>query len=614
MRLIHYLILIPFLAFPQGIDTLNLPLIRVGDKGISVGEFLERYEFTPQEGKQSKGNKLNKMENFAYTLIAEKLWAKEAAALRMDTTEAMRISAEAFEKMFIRDALYKKMIRDKVVITPAEIKAGMIRNSKKLFVRYLFSEDREEIYNLYALINKGVPFDTILAESPEAEEQLSPVEIVFGQMERTVEDSLFSLSLGEHTAPIITPDGWYIFKLVNKQEQAGIFLDPEHDSYKDAEKIIRLRKEQELYAEFFAKFFSQKNVDASFEPIKKLSVAISGVITARINEEKISLAKPYQLDAIDIILIKEKLGSSNLGYTIVNIEGKKVSVSDFLLEAAFNGLSFKDPAPEAVFRDVNRLMRKFIESELLVLEGIRLGLKSDPTVMKDLAVWKENYLYQALESLFRDSVKVTDEEARFEYDRIFKEKLFPAQLNLFRIYSKSAQVADTIARKLNSGIIIENLFKEYQSLMPAQIRGGESGYFWVNEFGEAGEIASRMEVGDVYGPLRTGNEYLIFKVIGKKSEKTELPEKSFQEVKENIKTEIGFRRLKSKINAYTVSLAVKYGFSLDLQLMGQLDPTGINSFAVRSLGFGGSTPAVPLLAPNYDWFLLYLNTIQKMNP
>ncbi|NUN10907.1 MAG: hypothetical protein HUU54_17155 [Ignavibacteriaceae bacterium] len=614
MRLIHYLLLIPFLAFPQGIDTLNLPLIRIGERSVSVGEFLERYELTPQEGKQSKGNKFNKMENFAYTLIAEKLWAKEAEALRLDTTEAMRISSEAFEKMFIRDALYKKMIRDKIEITPEEIKAGMIRNSKKLFVRYLFSEDREEIFNLYELINKGVPFDTILAESPEAEEQISPVEIVFGQLERSVEDSLFNLRLGEHTAPIITPDGWYIFKLVNKQEQAGIFLDPEHDSYKDAEKIIRLRKEQELYAEFFAKFFSKKNVDASFEPIKKLSAAISDVISARINEEKISIVKPYQLDAIDIVLIKEKLGSSNLGYTIVNIEGKIVSVNDFLLEAAFNGLNIKDPGPEAVFRDVNRLMRKFIESELLALEGIKLGLKNDPAVMKDLAVWKENYLYQALESLFRDSVKVSDEEARYEYDRIFKEKLFPAQLNLFRIYSKSAEVADTITRKLNSGIIIENLFREYQALMPAGIRGGESGYFWVNEFGQAGEIASRMEVGEVYGPLKIGDEYLVFKVIGKKSEKTELPEKSFQEVKENIKSEIGFRRLKSKINAYTVSLAVKYGFSLDLKLMGQLDPTGINSFAVRSLGFGGSTPAVPLLAPNYEWFFLYLNTIQKMNP
>lgn len=614
MKSLIYILIFTSAILAQSDDSLSLPLIRVGDRAVSMGEFLERYELTPQEGKQSKGNQMTKMLNFAYTLIAEKLWAKEAGMLRLDTTEAIQISADAFEKMFIRDALYKRLIRDKVEITAYEMKEGMIRNSKKLYVNYLFSEDKDEIFKLHNLLTMGVPFDSILAESPEADEQKSPVEIVYGQMDPIVEDSLYKLKLNQFTVPIITPDGWYIFKLVNKQEQAGIFFDPDHESYKNTERIIRLRKEKVLYTQFFAKFFSGKNINASFEPLKKLASAISEVVTGRIKAEKINLNKPYQLDAFDILAIKDKLSSSALKAHIVNIEGKDITVNQFLLESAFNGLSFRNPFAESVFKDLNKIMRKFIESELLALEGKKMGLHLDPEVQKEFSVWKENYMFQALESKFRDSVSVSEEEARKEYERIFQEKHYPSQLNLYRIYCRTPEIADTIMRRLKSGLPIEQVYEKLKAEQTGEVRGGESGYFWVNEFGEAGEIAFRLDVGETYGPMKQGAEYLVFKLLGKKSEMVELPEKTFEEVKEKLKSEIAFRKLKNKMTQYTVNLAVKYGFSVDMNLMEKLNPTGINSFAVRSLGFGGSTPAVPLLAPNYEWIFLYLDKIQKMNP
>ena len=189
---------------------------RVGNISISDKEFLERYEMTPGINRHRKSTVESQKIEFLFSLVAEKLWSLEALSRSMDTTEVIKFTTNAFEKMFVRDALFKKEIQEKVVITENELGVGLKRNSSKLYVRFLFSDDNEEIYNIHKLLQNGVPFDSILIESPEYEEQITPVEIVFGQMDESVEEILFNLKINDFTQPVLTPDGWYIFYLVNK--------------------------------------------------------------------------------------------------------------------------------------------------------------------------------------------------------------------------------------------------------------------------------------------------------------------------------------------------------------------------------------------------------------
>mgnify|MGYP003377902204 FL=1 len=115
----------------------------------------------------------------------------------MDTAEVIQFTTKSFEKMFVRDALFKKEVRDKVNISDQELNDGLKYNSSKLYVNFLFSTDVEEINNLHKLLKNGIPFDSILVESPEKDEQLSPVEIFFGQMDEAVEEVLFNLNVDE---------------------------------------------------------------------------------------------------------------------------------------------------------------------------------------------------------------------------------------------------------------------------------------------------------------------------------------------------------------------------------------------------------------------------------
>jgi len=193
-----------FLMFPQ--SQLGKDIVaKVGYNVITTQEFIERYELTPQFRKQNKRMKNSLKLEFLYSLIAEKLWANESEAEGLDKTNTIKFAGEQIEKMYVRDELFMREIKDKVHVSDPEMIRGIARSNVKLEVNFLFSEDKEEIFNLYKLLNEGVPFDTILAESPEKDEQKAPKEIVFGQMEENTEDSLYNLKVNGYTSPIITP-------------------------------------------------------------------------------------------------------------------------------------------------------------------------------------------------------------------------------------------------------------------------------------------------------------------------------------------------------------------------------------------------------------------------
>ena len=257
------LIIISFKIAVYAQDNLNLNKVvaTVGNSAITSEEFLERYEMTPLFRKQIKRITPSLKLEFLYSLIAEKLWAQQAEAMGYDTTKIMNFVNEEFEKMFVRDAMYHREIKDKIKVTDEELIKGYVRNGKKLMINFLFSEDKKEIWNLYKMLNDGVPFDSVLATRPEQKEQLEPEEIVYGQMAEEIEDSLYSLKIRNYTSPLLTPDGWYIFKLTNIINQIFKSQSDKDDASGAVQKVIKARKEKDLFQQFYINFFRDKKVN-----------------------------------------------------------------------------------------------------------------------------------------------------------------------------------------------------------------------------------------------------------------------------------------------------------------------------------------------------------------
>lgn len=142
----------------------NNILAGIGDKVITEQEFKVRYELTPQLFRENKKIVKELKFEFLYSLIAEKLFSKYGDEIRLDTSAAVKESLEYFEEMFVRDALYKKVIRGKAKSKADSLLTFYLANANNVQMIYIYSEDLKEINNIYNLIKLGVSFDSLFAE------------------------------------------------------------------------------------------------------------------------------------------------------------------------------------------------------------------------------------------------------------------------------------------------------------------------------------------------------------------------------------------------------------------------------------------------------------------
>lgn len=606
-RILFILLLLTSLHYAQ------TPLATVGGTPILKEDFEERYEMSPQMGKPKDSVQIaSRRMKFLYGMISEKLWAAEAQTLGLNATPAIETATKVVTKLYLRDALYKREIKDKISITKDELLAGLSRYRTKVFVNYLFSPDSAEIYDLYHLIQKGIAFDSILAESPEAVEQELPVEVNYGQMDQMIEDSLFTASLQYSVAPILTPDGWYIFHIKDVQRTFPSDIGNLEDEYKAVEKIIRARKEAERFADYYISFLAPQAVTADAKLLRQLASAIYNQIKNKPIEQLKKKQTGVTLDAKDVLVVQKELGEQLLQQVFLNFETDPISLSDFFLQTAFDGFSVPTPDPEVIYKELNRLSRKFIEGELFSREAVKANLQYLPDVRRGIEMWKENYLFQLLRQNVLNDVPVAEEEIQQFYDAYYKTTSYPAQVNIVEIFNQALDTIQVVANLLNSGADFTELAAKYNRRTWTLKSNGEYGYFPVFLHGEIGSIASMMEIGDVYGPFKTDSGYAVIKLIGKKSERIENPAKSLNDVRDDIRRALSFQKGKALLNQKTAEFAVKYGISIDSQVFNSIQATEMSTMVIRYFGFGGSMTAVPMLAPDFQWMEEYFRLVNQM--
>ncbi len=612
---IYFTALVIFYLSPfsqiQPQDFNDKPVAKVGNTTISSSEFLERYELTPVFRKEIKRmTESNKLE-FLYSLMAEKLWALEASDLHFDTTNVIKFITDRLTKMFVRDALYQREIKDKVQISDLELIKGYNRYNTELEVNYLVDDNKGVVDKLYSLLKTGVPFDSVLSLRPEKSEQLNPQKIVFGQMDESIEDSLYSLKIGEYTAPIYSPEGWYIFRLKNKSVK--VLSSSEEDLAANVKKTLEARKELDIYRKFYDNFFKDKKVTANAHLLRSLSSKISQILSKKKINFNLNDSDKVNLDVNDIIRIEKEFGADSLKMPLLVFENGPESLKYFIEALSFDGFSSKKVDLKSVALVLDTKVKTEMEQTLLAIEGLSRGLDKLPQVQKDVEMWKTNYMAQALQSKFLDSLNVSDKEVYDYYKKFYFDEYYPAQVNIVEVLNDNLETMQKVFEALKNGEDIRRLARMYTQRTWTKNKDGEFDYFPVFMYGDIGKIASTMEVGEVYGPLKVPEGYSIFKLIGKKEPETKLAQ-PFEKVKNELRKELEYQKGHQAIIDYTAQLARKFGVSVDGNTLKEVPVTNLNAFGFRYLGFGGRTTAVPIMMPNAEWIDKYLENMPEQIP
>ncbi|MCK7516463.1 MAG: peptidylprolyl isomerase [Ignavibacteriales bacterium] len=184
-------------------------------------------------------------------------------------------------------------------------------------------------------------------------------------MDESLEETLFNLKIGEFTQPILTSDGWYIFKLVNRSEQLMDGNVSREDAVKTVRKTLEARKLIANQKEFYADFFRDKQVDINPELFEMLAKNISTLFEYKKKNYQLKENELMNLETPDILEMEEVFGDKLLSSNFILFDEDPISFGKYLRMLVFDGYNASDYKLNFIRASLDTRVRRDIEKELL---------------------------------------------------------------------------------------------------------------------------------------------------------------------------------------------------------------------------------------------------------
>lgn len=602
-------ILLVNVSFAQSNDSI---LVDLGTKKITVDEFVKRFELTPWPRRNIKYIDTTLKQEFLNTLIAEKLLSIYGEQIKLDTVYEFTQAFKNLEKMIIRDALYRKEIKNKVKLSEEEKNNAFAKSQITFYVKYIFAQDSAYIFNLYNKLLNGQDFDSTLFTRPEYESQKFPMEVTYGTLREEIENEIYKKNTGEITRPLFSGKGYYIFKI--DSSRFAITLGPKEmsDSYRKAEKILKQRTEEKLYNEYFKKFFSKKRAEADGTVFWILANEIIERFKSKFATQRPLHDNSYFLDPDDVAEIEKKLGNQTK-LNLIKLDKRNIPINDFLRALLFKGFSVDDTSRIYIATKLNKSIKSFIEDEFLAEEGYRQNLHLIPEVKNEIEMWKDSYYYMWVSQSLRKNIEVTEEEVIQYIKNRFIRSPEVILVNVQEILVDSLDQVEMILNKLKDGEDFGELAQKYSKRKWAAEKKGEFGFFPTNLYEEIGRVAEKLNIGEIFAPIETKEGYSIIKLLDKKIEKPNEEITDFTELKDKIAKELKEKKFNEQRDKLVAELAQQHIKNINFELLNSTKVKALNMFVYRYMGFGGKMTAVPIIAPYTSWVKIFKKS-QKTLP
>ncbi len=569
-----------------------------GEK-ITASLFQELWEMSPHLSTGNKSNSLSEKINFLNTVVAYKLWYRNSSKYKVDTSSAFSTAVEEIEKMFVRDALYRKEILNKISIAPEELNSALKKQERTLVANYLLSSKEEEIKNLYKLLISGFPFDSLLIERDEFQKQTEPVKIKFGDYPDPVEEELFSLKSETFSQPIQFSDGYYIFFIKNVIKKIWGGEDDQKKEIQKVEDIIKKRKENVLYDNFMKKTLNGVKADVNRNLFKKLeNELINAFAGKKTSEEKNSF---ITLSIDEFVMLEKIFSKDELESAFISFEDYTVKFGKCLRALYFNGLRMPSPDAVIIAKTIDTYIRNFIEMEVLYKEGLKIGLQHSPEVQKYLKMWSEFYAFETIRGGMIDTVKVNQDQIKSAYNEIYKDMTENTFLRFDYVCFEDLTTANSAIQKIKNGLAFESLKIQNGSRIENAFFSNKNKWVPVSDCGHYKTQLLEQGTDSYLGPLNFDSSFVLVKIIDKKKSKELLGYATYEESYPKLKNQLAWEKIKSQITKKTAEYAVVSKVKINYEALKRIDLTKISSMTVRFLGFGGSISGVPVYTPNYEW-------------
>lgn len=240
--------------------------------------------------------------------------------------------------------------------------------------------------------------------------------------------------------------------------------------------------------------------------------------------------------------------------TLASVNGTPITERDIdtmLMAMGQNGQAYNNPQGRAM------VLEQLISKKLMLLDAEKNLYEYDAEFKAELNQIKEDMLANFAIKKCVESITVTDDEVKAEYDNNPDKFKTGESVDASHILVDSEEKAKELLEKIKTGEISFEDCARQNSSCPSSSNGGSLGEFtrgqMVPEFDNA---CFTMNIGEIAGPVKTQFGYHLIKLNAKNEPKT----LSFDEVKDGLKQQIlGEKRqnaFQSKINQLKIMYPV----------------------------------------------------------
>ncbi|MCA2004955.1 MAG: hypothetical protein LDL01_04075 [Ignavibacterium sp.] len=569
----------------------------IGGEKITDKEFLFRLELSPFITHKSAWNQDSLKSDFLFSLVAERLWYLDALEKGLSESEDFRFYFKPIEDIFLRDALFKNEIDDKVKLSAEDVASAINKAQYKLVAQIFTSTDSFLVHEFYAKLRTTKNPDSLLTTNSFSSLTANQFENTLGSLkDEEVEDHLFTLQPKEFTSPIKSEVGWVIF-LIKEKLFTPIDIS-DQSAVNKIKNIVRNRRIMIRTNAFLKEHLGNITININEQAFK----LIAEKIYARLN-----VLTQVKADTNGIILndndykiIRTELGKDNLDIELFKVFDKKVSLWDFLANLAFEEHRFQSTEKNFVLQKLNRIAKDFVQQQLLTYEAKKRGFHLQKNFFDETGKWKQNYLAQLNKLSFLDSAKLDDNQVNkfLENSSVKNNEIVYVNLKLLTL--NSLLEMENVLKELTEGKSFDEIIQKYGKTDQLVNETGETGLQPSFALGDIGTIASELKLNQLYGPIKRNDGYTLLFVKERKilNDTLKIDDST---TKEKLRTFLSQKKLNEIISRKTIELAQKYNAKVYEDVALRTKSTGIQMFVHRLMGFGGRIAAVPLLDNWADW-------------
>jgi hypothetical protein len=360
-------------------------IARVGGSYITVSEFRDRFQFTPQLA-DVKNNKLAKRQ-LLNVMLAEKLLAEDVK--RNGTAEADY--NKLFSEQFQREAIIEKFWEDEIVsqveVSEQDIQNAYEYSKRKYIINYLIYPDNQTASKDYSLIMQDESFEQIAMRQGYNAAEIPCDTVVFSGKLPEIEKAVFGMKINAISLPVREGKYYFIFKLVNVIERLSDDQNEFEKRRKQIEKILRNRSILDKFQQY-----KSENFDINtYQLDRTIFRRVTQQLEHRIFENGYKKDQNIDYEFREKIPLMDRSKLSELRHL------KVVKFSDefeWTVEELLNRLSIApypiDLETRGTFRrSMIAGAKRLLDDELIVLHGEKIGLSKTDFVKTQQRIWSD---------------------------------------------------------------------------------------------------------------------------------------------------------------------------------------------------------------------------------